>query len=57
MSLNSLYWWEIFLFMYFVRKVHEFSFVCGHLDVCHYLVILYHFDKMNDIIMLFIPMN
>ena len=41
-SLNSLCWWELCLFMYFVRKAHVFSFVHAHLDVFHYLVILYH---------------
>ena len=48
-----LYWLEFCLFIYFVRKTHVFLFVHAHLDVCHYLLILYHFDKMNDIMMFF----
>ena len=41
-------------FMYFVRKAHVFSLLYTHFDVCHYLMILCHFDKMNDIMMFFI---
>ena len=43
--------------MYFVRKVHAFSLLHAHFDVCHYLVILYHFDKMNDKMMFFLILN
>ena len=31
-------------FMYFVRKAHAFSLLHAHFNVCHYLMILYHFD-------------
>ena len=37
--------------MYFVRKSHVFSLLLAHFDVCHYLMILCHFDQMNDKIM------
>ena len=34
--------------MYFVGKAHVFSLLHVHFDVCHYLMILGHFDQMND---------
>ena len=34
--------------MYFVTKAHVFSLLRAHFDVYHYLMILCHFDKMND---------
>ena len=37
--------------MYFVKKAHVFSLLHAHFDVCHYLMILCHFDLMNDIMM------
>ena len=43
--------------MYFVRKAHVFSLLHAHFDTCHYLVILCHFDWMNDIIMFFFLLN
>ena len=43
--------------MYFVRKAHAFSLLHEHFDVFHYLVILCHFDQMNDIIMFFFLLN
>ena len=41
---DSLFKWEFCLFKYFVRKAHAFSLLHAHIDVCHYLVILCHFD-------------
>ena len=35
-------------FMYFVKKTHVFSLLQAHFDVCHCLMILCHFDQMND---------
>ena len=43
--------------MYFVMKTHVFSLLHAHFDVCHYFMILCHFDQMNDIMMFFIPLN
>ena len=43
--------------MYFVKKVPAFSLLHAYFNVCHYLVILYHFDKMNDIMMFFFLLN
>ena len=40
--------------MYFVRKTHVFLLLHEHFDVCHYLMILCHFDKMNDKMMFFL---
>ena len=45
------------LFMYFVRKAHSFSLLLAHFDVCHYLMILCHFDQMNEIMMFFFLLN
>ena len=39
--------------MYFVRKSHAFSLLHAHFDVCHYLMILCHFDHMKDRMMFF----
>ena len=39
--------------MYFVRKSHAFLFLHAYFDVCHYLMILYHFNQMNDKMMFF----
>ena len=38
--------------MYFVSKAHVFSLLHAYFDVCHYLVILCHFNQMNDRMML-----
>ena len=43
--------------MYFVRKAHVFSLLHAHFDVCHYLMILCHFDQMNDIMMFFLSIE
>ena len=37
--------------MYFVRKIHVFLLLHAHFDVCYNLIILCHFDQMNDRIM------
>ena len=34
--------------MYFVRKTNLFSLLHTYFDVCHYLMILCHFDQMNN---------
>ena len=34
--------------MYFVWEAYVFSLLNAHFDVCHYLMILCHFDQMND---------
>ena len=34
--------------MNLVREAHTFLLLHVHFDVCHYLVILCHFDQMND---------
>ena len=34
--------------MYFIRKTHAFSLLHAHFNVYHYLMILCHFDQMND---------
>ena len=39
--------------MYFVSKTHGFPLLHAHFDVCHYLMILCHFDQMNDKIIFF----
>ena len=44
-------------FMYFVKKAHAFSLLHAHFDVCHYLMILCHFDQMNDIMMFFLSIE
>ena len=36
------------LFIYFIRKPHTVSLLNAHFEVCHYLMILCHFDQMND---------
>ena len=41
------------MFSCIFRKAHAFSLLHAHLDVCHYLAILCHFDWMNDRIMSF----
>ena len=43
--------------MHFVRKAHAFSLLHAHFDICHYLMILCHFDKMNDKMMFFFLLN
>ena len=43
--------------MYFVKKVHVFSLLHTHFNICHYLMILYHFDQMNDKMMFFFLLN
>ena len=43
--------------MYFVMKSHIFSLLHAHFDVYHYLMILCHFDQMNDIMMFFFLLN
>ena len=40
--------------MYFVRKTHGFLLLHAHFDVCQYLMILCHFDQMNDKMMFFL---
>ena len=40
--------------MYFVRKTRVFSLLHAYFNVYYYLIILCHFDKMNDIIMFFL---
>ena len=52
-GLESLFLWDFFLFMYFVRKACVFSLLHAHFDVWRYLMILCHFDLMNDKIMFF----
>ena len=39
--------------MNFVRKTHVFLLLYAYFNVYNYLLILYHFDKMNDRIMFF----
>ena len=39
--------------MFFVRKCHVFFVITCIFDVCHYLIILCHFDQMNDKMMFF----
>ena len=39
--------------MYFVRNAHAFSLLHAHFDTYHYLMILCHFDLMNDKMMFF----
>ena len=43
--------------MYFARNAHAFSLLHAHFDVSHDLMILCHFDKMNDRIMFFFILN
>ena len=43
--------------MYFVRKYYVFSLLHAHFDVCHYLMILCHFDKMNNRMMFLFLLN
>ena len=43
--------------MYFVRKSYVFSLLHAHFDVYHYLMILCHFDQMNDIMMFFLSIE
>ena len=43
--------------MYFVRKAHVFSLLYVNFDICHYFMILCHFDQMNDRIMFFSLLN
>ena len=43
--------------MYFVRKAHVFSLLHVYFYVCHYLMILCHFDQMNDRIMFFLSID
>ena len=43
--------------MYFVSKAHVFSLLHAHFDVFHYLMILCHFDQMNDIMMFFLSIG
>ena len=43
--------------MYFVRKAHAFWLLHAYFDVCHYLVILCHFDQMNDKVMFSFLLN
>ena len=43
--------------MYFIKKAHVFWLLHAHFDVCHYLMILCSFDKMNDKMMFFFPLN
>ena len=40
--------------IYFIRKAHAFSLLHAHYDVCHYLMILCHFDQMNDRMIFFL---
>ena len=43
--------------MYFERKAHVFSLLLAYFDVCHYLMILCHFDQMNEKIMFFLSIK
>ena len=43
--------------MYFVRKTHVFSLLHAHFDICHYLIILCHFDHLKDIMKFFFLLN
>ena len=35
----------------FCKESSCFSLLHAHFDICHYLMILCHFDRMNDIMM------
>ena len=39
--------WENVRLIYYVSLLH------AHFNVCHYFMILCHFDQMNDIMMFF----
>ena len=43
--------------MYFERKTHVCSLLHAYFNVCHYLMILCHFDKMYDIIKFFLSIE
>ena len=43
--------------MCFVRKAHAFSLLHAYFDICYYLMILCHFDKMNNRMMFFFLLN
>ena len=44
--------------MYFIRKTHVFFLLLyAHFEVYHYLMILCHFDQMNDTMMFFFLLN
>ena len=44
-------------FHIFCKESSCVSFLRAHFDICHYLMILYHFDQINDIIMFFFQLN
>ena len=56
-SLDSLFYCEFCLLMYFVKKSHVFHYYMHILIFCPYLMIFCHFDQMNDNIMFFISIE
>ena len=44
-------------FHVFYKENSCFSLLHAHFDIGHYLMILYHFDQMNDLMMFFFLLN
>ena len=44
-------------FLVFCKESSCFSLLHAHFDICYYLIILYHFDKINNIIMFSFLLN
>ena len=47
----------VFPFHVFCKESSCFSLLHVHFDICHYLMILYHFDYMNDKMRFFFLLN